>query len=68
MTLEWKMSLRTTKSNMAFEPMIIIGLKLAYLVRIMLKMGVFEKSKTYFFFKSCHQCNNGEKKVKDNKL
>ena len=38
---------------MAFEPMIIIGLKLAYLVRIMLKMGVFEKSKTYLFFKSC---------------
>ena len=27
----------------------IIGLKLAYLVKIMLKMGVFEKSKTYFF-------------------
>ena len=50
---------------MAFEPMIIIGLKLAYLV----KMGVFEKSKTYIFFKSCHQCNNSEKKgVKDNKL
>ena len=30
---------------MAFEPMI----KLAYLVKIMLKMGVFEKSKTFFF-------------------
>lgn len=36
---------------MAFEPMIIIGLKLAYLVKIMLKMGVFEKTKTYIFFK-----------------
>ena len=35
---------------MAFEPMIIIGLKLAYLVKIVLKMGVFEKSKTHFFF------------------
>lgn len=48
---------------MAFEPMIIIGLKLAYLVKIVLKMGVFEKSKTqFFFFKSCRQCNNSEKK------
>ena len=47
---------------MAFEPMIIIGLKLAYLVKIVLKMGVFEKSKTHFFFKSCRQCNNSEKK------
>lgn len=35
---------------MAFEPMIIItGLKLAYLVKIVLKMGVFEKSNIYFF-------------------
>lgn len=38
---------------MAFEPMIITGtgLKLAYLVKIVLKMGVFEKTKTYIFFK-----------------
>ena len=43
------MSLRTTKSNVAFEPMIITGLKLAYLVKIVLKMGVFEKSNIYFF-------------------
>ena len=68
MTLEQKTSLRTTKSNMAFEPMIITGLKLAYLVKIVLKMGVFEKSNIYIFFKSCHQCNNREKKVKDSKL
>ena len=53
---------------MAFEPMIITGLKLAYLVKIVLKMGVFEKSNIYFFLNSCHQCNNREKKVKDNKL
>ena len=53
MTLKQKTSLRTTKSNMAFEPMIITGtgLKLAYLVKIVLKMGVFEKTKTYIFFK-----------------
>lgn len=53
---------------MAFEPMIITGVKLAYLVKIVLKMGVFEKSNIYIFFKSCHQCNNREKEVKDNKL
>lgn len=53
---------------MAFEPMIITGVKLAYLVKIVLKMGVFEKSNIYFFLNSCHQCNNREKKVKDNKL
>lgn len=53
---------------MAFEPMIIIGLKLAYLVKIVLKMGVFEKSKTFFFLSLAVNAITVKKKVKDNKL
>ena len=56
---------------MAFEPMIIIGLKLAYLVKIMLKMGVFEKSKTYIYIYFLSLAVNAitvKKKVQNNKL